>query len=53
MEGVWVIYAWDVGAYPISIHADESEALRISNNFGYTHVKFWKFDETWDHLHRR
>lgn len=47
LEGVWVIFAYDVVAYPISIHADEAEALRISNSFGYTTVKFWKFNELW------
>lgn len=53
MEGVWVIFAYDINAYPISIHADETEALRISNQFGYTEVKFWKFGELWEHLHRK
>ena len=46
-EGVWVVYDWDIGAYPIKCFATELEAHRHRNELGYGHVRHWIFGEDW------
>lgn len=47
MEGGWVVYDYDVVAYPIAIFSDELEAHRFRKNLGYGYVRFWSFGTEW------
>ena len=43
--GAWIIYDWDMNAYPISLHPNELDARRKSDELGYGRVKFWAWGE--------
>ena len=43
--GAWIVYDWDMNAYPISLHPNELDARRKSDELGYGKVKFWAWGE--------
>ena len=44
LDGVWLVYTWDMTIHPKSIHATEIEALRAAQSAGYFQdVKFIPF----------
>lgn len=47
MEGAWVVFGWDMNAYPISLWPDEISARRDSDARGYGSVAFWPWGD-WD-----
>lgn len=47
MKGAWIVYSYDMQAYPIALYAKEIEALRHVERLGYGHVKFWEFGTEW------
>lgn len=46
-KGAWVVYAYDMCAYPIAIFETELEAHRHSNELQYSYVRFWEFGTEW------
>ena len=50
-KGVWYVYDLNAKPYPISVHDNEVDALRMANE-NYGCVTFWEFGEHWDAVHR-
>lgn len=47
-SGVWVVYSYDMTAYPIAMFKEEIEAWRHTDSLGYGNVRFWEFDTEWE-----
>jgi hypothetical protein len=47
MDGAWIVYDFNVGAYPIAIFDNELDAYRFREELGYGYVKFWAFGTKW------
>jgi len=47
-DGVWVVYAYDVGPYPIFMTTNEMVARRYQAKLGYGSVFLWKFNTEWN-----
>lgn len=47
LEGIWVVYSYDVGPIIHWIHWSEVRAHRYQRELGYGSVKFWPFGTEW------
>ena len=50
-DGVWVVYAYDVGPYPIFMSDNEMVARRFEANLGYGSVTFWPNGTEWKDIY--